>query len=335
VVNLRKAVDALNERMMNYEVKNSNVTEEHKMTKIQEDLKNKEHLNEMKKLKDKLAMVTSRRDEMAKELQAAKVKEQDQKEREQKLLLEKDELSKALKTARDRLDQEIRNKEKLQIELNNIPTKFENVKGKIQISTGTGSSGGPTYEHLVARNKELENDIIILQCQQKTVVVYNKEFGTFEYIGEPIYLNHDKELSDIEKILASLRSWLQRNERLTLRSIFESLDKENFGELSTDKFDTAMLKIGVRLRQNEKRILQDILDPRHIGFMRYRPLVKELQGIPQLEFMTKEVFKLAKLVEARDLTEREFKNLIDPRHEESMNLTQMQDSIRQVNNEQF
>ena len=67
---------------------------------------------------------------------------------------------------------------------------------------------GPTYDQLVARNKELENDIIILQCQQKTVVVYNKENGAFEYIGEPISLNHDRELSDIEEILASLRSWL-------------------------------------------------------------------------------------------------------------------------------
>jgi hypothetical protein len=36
--------------------------------------------------------------------------------------------------------------------------------------------------------------------------------------------------------------------------------------------------------------------------------------------MVKEVIKIAKLVEARDLTERDFKNLLDPRHDESMNL---------------
>jgi hypothetical protein len=87
------------------------------------------------------------------------------------------------------------------------------------------------------------------------VVVYNKEFGTFEYIGEPIYLNHDKELTDIEEILASMRAWLARNERLTLRSIFESMDKENFGELSLEKFESALLKVGIKLRLGEKRII--------------------------------------------------------------------------------
>lgn len=37
--------------------------------------------------------------------------------------------------------------------------------------------------------------------------------------------------------------------------------------------------------------------------------------------MIKEILKLGKLVDARDLTERDFKNLLDPRHEDSMNLT--------------
>lgn len=87
------------------------------------------------------------------------------------------------------------------------------------------------------------------------MVVYNKEVGTFEYIGEPILLNFDRELSDIEEILASMRAWLKRNERLTIKSIFESLDKDNFGELSLEKFEIAMLKIGIKLRISEKRII--------------------------------------------------------------------------------
>lgn len=165
--------------------------------------------------------------------------------------------------------------------------------------------------------------------------MYNKESGTFEYIGEPIYLNHERDLQDIEEFLASVRAWLARNERLTLKSIFESMDKENFGELSETKFESALLKIGVKLRQSERRLIKEVLDPRGIGFIRYRPLVKELQGIPQLDFIVKEIIKLAKLAEARDLTEREFKSLIDPRHDESMNLTQLQESFSQVNNDQF
>jgi hypothetical protein len=55
---------------------------------------------------------------------------------------------------------------------------------------------------------------------------------------------------------------------------------QNFGELQESKFDSAMHKIGVDLRQKEKRFLRDLLDPKNIGFMRYRPLLREIQGIP-------------------------------------------------------
>ena len=40
-----------------------------------------------------------------------------------------------------------------------------------------------TYEQLLARSKELENDNIIMKCQMKPVVVYNREASTFEYIS--------------------------------------------------------------------------------------------------------------------------------------------------------
>jgi hypothetical protein len=167
------------------------------------------------------------------------------------------------------------------------------------------------------------------------VVVYNKESGTFEYIGQPISLNFDKEISDIEEFLAAMRSWIKRNERLTIKSIFEAIDKENFGELAEAKFEQAMGKMGIQLRQQEKRMLKDVLDPRNIGFIKYRPLVRELSGVPQLDFIIKEVQKFAKLVESRDLEPSQFKRLIDPDHIESMNLTQLQESIQKVNNEQF
>ena len=120
----------------------------------------------------------------------------------------------------------------------------------------------------------------MLNCTQKTVVVYNKENGCFEFIGEPTYLNNDRELLDIEEYLASMRAWLNRNDRLTLKSVFESMDKENFGELNESNFDKAMLKIGIKLRAAERKIVKDVLDPKKIGFIRYRPLIRELQGIP-------------------------------------------------------
>lgn len=153
------------------------------------------------------------------------------------------------------------------------------------------------------------------------MVVYNKETGTFEYIGDPIPLNLDKEVADIDEFLSQLRKWMAKNERLTLKSIFESIDRENYGELTEAKFEQALAKIGVQLRQQEKRMLKDYLDSRSIGFLKYRPLVREMQGVPQLDFILKEVQKIARLVEARDLNEEQFRLLMDPGRQESMNLS--------------
>ena len=74
-----------------------------------------------------------------------------------------------------------------------------------------------------------------------------------------------------------------------------------------------MKRIGVELRVKEKRLLKDALDPRNIGFMKYRPLLRELQGMPKIDFIAPEVLRLAKsVVEGRDLDEAQFKKLIDP-----------------------
>ena len=58
-----------------------------------------------------------------------------------------------------------------------------------------------------------------------------------------------------------------------------------------------MAKIGVTLRQQEKIMLKNILDPKNIGFIKYRPLVRELLGVPQLEFISKELQRLGRLAE--------------------------------------
>ena len=55
-----------------------------------------------------------------------------------------------------------------------------------------------------------------------------------------------------------------------------SMDLQNFGELQETKFETAMHKLGVDMRAKEKRFLRDVLDPKNLGFMRYRPLLKEV-----------------------------------------------------------
>ena len=119
-----------------------------------------------------------------------------------------------------------------------------------------------------------------------------------------------------------MKVWLARNDRLTVRSIFESMDKDRFGELSEAKFESALLKVGIKLRPKEKQILKEALDPRNIGFLKYKPLIRELAGIHQLDFMQREVIKLAKLTELRDLDRTMFVQLVDPAHKESMNLTE-------------
>jgi len=207
-----------------------------------------------------------------------------------------------------------------------------------------------SYEQMLVRVKELENDNIVLRCQMKPVVVYNKELGTFEYISNPIPLmstvDHGgpseqqqvQELQDIEDFIASLKAWLGRseNQSLTVRTIFESLDLQNFGELTDAKFEIALRKIGVDMRPKEKRMLKEVLDPRNIGFMKYRPLLRELQGIPQLDFISNEVTRLAvQIVEVRDLDEPLFKKLVDPNHLEMMTLDQLKESILQIRNEHF
>ena len=92
----------------------------------------------------------------------------------------------------------------------------------------------------------------------------------------------------------------------------------------------------MELRPTEKRLLKDVLDPRNIGFMKYRALLREVQGMPQLDFLPAEVAKMARgLAEARDIDETLFKRLVDPDNVEMMSLQQLQESIAKVCNDQF
>ena len=68
----------------------------------------------------------------------------------------------------------MKRRQNLQIELNAFKSQ-----SKVEVESKSGFS----YEQLIAKNKEQENDLMIMKYQQKTVVVYNKETGTFEYIG--------------------------------------------------------------------------------------------------------------------------------------------------------
>jgi len=102
----------------------------------------------------------------------------------------------------------------------------------------------------------------------------------------------------------AMKSWLARpvNDRLSVQQIFESLDMENHGELSDKNFESALSRLGIHAKQAELKLLKDVLDPRHVGYLHYRSLVRELNGVPQLHFMNKAIIKLAKIAEAKDLS---------------------------------
>lgn len=199
-----------------------------------------------------------------------------------------------------------------------------------------------SYEGLLVKCKELENEVIILKCQQKPVVNFNKETGNFEYQGEPIPLfdgkQNQQEITDIEEFVECLKAWLSRkeNQSLSVRSIFESLDRQNFGELKEPDFDLALKKVGVLLRADEKKLLKNVLEANGTGYLKYRPLLNEISGIPQLDFVIPEVSRLARnLVETRDLNEDLFKQLVDPTRIEMMTLEQLKEAFDKVRNDQF
>lgn len=170
-----------------------------------------------------------------------------------------------------------------------------------------------------------------MEAQRKTVIAHNPRTSTFEYIGEPLALKKDAALKTVEDIITAMKDWLARptNDRLSIQQIFESLDIENCGELNTKNFESALSRLGIQAKQGELQLLKEVLDQRHVGYLHYRSLVRELQGVPQLDFMNKAVIKLAKIAEGRDLSLTKFLSLIDPKNEGSMSEDAFRRSIAQ------
>lgn len=134
-------------------------------------------------------------------------------------------------------------------------------------------------------------------------MVYNKQFGTFEYIGSPRPLSTMGLMTHVKQIFDEMDKWLKNNERITVRGIFQSLDKGCFGELKPEQVTKAFEKIGVTMQPQELNLLKEKLDPRNIGYLKIEPLIRQLSGIPSQEFINLKIVKVAHLVDARDLTQ--------------------------------
>ena len=63
--------------------------------------------------------------------------------------------------------------------------------------------------------------------------------------------------------------------------------------------------MGIELGDDELRKFRAVLDQRDIGFMRYMPLVMQLQGVQMMEFINPDVAKIARMVVSRDLTKQQ------------------------------
>ena len=135
---------------------------------------------------------------------------------------------------------------------------------------------------MATKVQELENDVHTLGAQRKTVLALNPSTSAFEYIGEPLVLDRTAELTSVEAVVRGLKSWLSRptNDRLSVLQIFEGLDRQGSGEVPLKDFESALARVGVQLREGETRLLKGVLDPRQIGYLQYRSLVREVLGVP-------------------------------------------------------
>lgn len=97
---------------------------------------------------------------------------------------------------------------------------------------GGNIEGKVSYDVLKKQLEELEMKNKQLKATQQTVVVYNKKFGTFEYIGDRKALNFNRDCTDVHEIIEIVRDWLHENNRLTVGSIFRSLDVNCQNELT-------------------------------------------------------------------------------------------------------
>ena len=202
-------------------------------------------------------------------------------------------------------------------------------KLRAEMQGGAGPGGGPSYAEMGGRIKELEKENFVLESQTTTVVAYNPNTSTFEYIGEPLPLQARQDesgraardrggqpiaspLGSAEEIVASLKSWFRLgvNDRLSVKQVFESLDVDRFGELGAQDFAKALARLGVSLQPQEHQILAQALDPSKAGYLGYRGLVRELEGVPQSLFMHPGIVKLAGVAVDRDLSPKDLTSLI-------------------------
>jgi hypothetical protein len=111
----------------------------------------------------------------------------DEKDKVMKYYLENSQMKKLLKDSREIADEERERKELLRDDLDKL---IAETQGKY--------SQGMGYSDMSQKIVELKKDIYLLEAQKQVLIYVNPSSGAFEYVGEPLPLNNEKELKDFD-----------------------------------------------------------------------------------------------------------------------------------------
>jgi Ca2+-binding EF-hand superfamily protein len=120
--------------------------------------------------------------------------------------------------------------------------------------------------------------------------------------------------------LNAVKDWFKINERLSVATVFQHMDPNGHGDISTEDFKKGLEKLGISLRDREFDLLKKQLDVDNINMMHYQIFIREILGIPQKEFVPFALRKLTDIIEKRDLNENELLRLIDPNNDVTMKI---------------
>ena len=228
--NLKKAIDKFKEELFHYTKEKIDRKEQNDFAKLKSEQVAQEAKAEKERLGNKLDDVKTTNAGLRKECGELKRQIDEKDVKFARLMTEKEDIEKDIQKKEDALNDERARRSKIEAEL----TMFTEENRAI---------GGVDIRRLNDRNKELEEENKILQSQRVPVVAYNKEFGTMEYIGAPQgmdYGTRDRLPNTVQDVTKKMKEWLGRessnNNRLSVKGIFHSMDRGNFGELKEDAF---------------------------------------------------------------------------------------------------
>jgi Ca2+-binding EF-hand superfamily protein len=169
------------------------------------------------------------------------------------------------------------------------------------------------------------------------VILFNRANGTFEFIGQPQPLEYGerKGPQNVGDVISAVRAWLKKNDRITFREIFRSLDKDNFGDLKEKEFLAGFERIGIRLQLEETRLLKEKLDLKHNNLYELSPLLKAISGIPTKQFLPLSMLKLATFVRTKDWSRDTCIAKLNPENIVGMDINKFKKSLSALTSSSF